>query len=127
MKYSAAIFAVLLMCLFSTISSVNGEKKKEVKFGDKIPIKEKDMMRKSIVFDKKTPDVFYCPMQKPSSMNKLIVRSRPLRKLCEFEGQPIPKEYKSDCYQDIDETDYACKEKYRIMKRFAKEENFQRK
>lgn len=74
MKYSAAIFAVLLMCLFSTISSVNGEKKKEVKFGDKIPIKEKDMMRKSIVFDKKTPDVFYCPMQKPSSMNKLIVR-----------------------------------------------------
>lgn len=74
MKYSAAIFAVLLMCLVSTISSVNGEKKKEVKFGDKIPIKEKDMMRKSIVFDKKTPDVFYCPMQKPSSMNKLIVR-----------------------------------------------------
>lgn len=73
MKYSAAIF-VLLMCLFSTFSSANGEKKKEVKFGDKIPIKEKDMMRKSIVFDKKTPDVFYCPMQKPSSMNKLIVR-----------------------------------------------------
>lgn len=73
MKYSAAI-VVLLMCLFSTISSANGDKKKEVKFGDKIPLKEKDMMRKSIVFDKKTPDVFYCPMQKPSTMNKLIVR-----------------------------------------------------
>lgn len=74
MKYSAAIFVVVMVCLGTTISSVNGEKKKEVKFGDKIPIKEKDMMRKSIVFDKKTPDVFYCPMQKPSSMNKLIVR-----------------------------------------------------
>lgn len=62
------------MCLCSMIPSANGETKKEVKFGDKIPIKEKDMMRKSIVFDKKTPDVFYCPMQKPSSMKKLIVR-----------------------------------------------------
>lgn len=41
-------------------------------FGDKAILKEKDMMRK-IVFDKKTPDVFYCPMQKPSSMNKIIV------------------------------------------------------
>lgn len=46
----------------------------EAKFGDKITVKEKDMMRKSIVFDKKTPDVFYCPMQKPATMNKLIVR-----------------------------------------------------
>lgn len=25
-----------------------------------------DMMRKSIVFDKKTPGVFYCPQHKPS-------------------------------------------------------------
>ncbi|XP_055849994.1 uncharacterized protein LOC129914681 isoform X2 [Episyrphus balteatus] len=93
------------------------------KFGDKITVKEKDMMRKSIVFDKKTPDVFYCPMQKPSTMNKLIVRSRPLHKLCEYEGQPLPEDYKSDCYQDIDESDYACKEKYRIMKRFSKDES----
>ncbi|XP_017953432.1 uncharacterized protein LOC108648965 isoform X2 [Drosophila navojoa] len=84
-------------------------------------LKEKDMMRK-IVFDKKTPDVFYCPIQKPSSMNKIIVTARPLHKLCEYEGNPLPAEYKSDCYLDIDETDYACKEKYRIMKRFAKDE-----
>lgn len=41
---------------------------------DKLKYKEKDMMRKSIVFDKHTPDVFYCPMQKPTSFNKLIVR-----------------------------------------------------
>jgi hypothetical protein len=36
--------------------------------------KEKDMMRKSIVFDKNTPDVFYCPVNKPASFEKLIVR-----------------------------------------------------
>lgn len=34
----------------------------------------KDMMRKSIVFDKNTPDVFYCPIQKPTGMDKLIVK-----------------------------------------------------
>ncbi|XP_017846650.1 uncharacterized protein LOC108602869 isoform X1 [Drosophila busckii] len=85
-------------------------------FSEKAVMKEKDMMRK-IVFDKKTPDVFYCPMQKPSSMSKIIVTARPLHKLCEYEGNPLPPEYKSDCYMDIDETDYACKEKYRIMMR----------
>lgn len=47
--------------------------------------------------------------------NTLIFRARPLKKLCEFEGKPLPEDYKSDCYQDVDETDYACKEKYRIM------------
>ncbi|KAF7266492.1 uncharacterized protein LOC143193719 isoform X2 [Rhynchophorus ferrugineus] len=79
----------------------------------------KDMMRKSIVFDKNTPDVFYCPIHKPSGMEKLIVKARPLKKLCEFEGGPIPQDYKSDCYQDIDESNYACKEKYRIMMRMS--------
>lgn len=34
----------------------------------------KDMMRKSIVFDKNTPDVFYCPIHKPTGFDKLIVR-----------------------------------------------------
>lgn len=34
----------------------------------------KDMMRKSIVFDKNTPDVFYCPIQKPTGFDKLIVK-----------------------------------------------------
>lgn len=41
--------------------------------------------------------------------------SRPLHKLCEYEGKPLPKDYKSDCYQDVDESAYACKEKVRIM------------
>lgn len=74
-----------------------------------------DMMRKSIVFDIKTPKVFYCPQDKPSDMNKMIVQSRPLDKLCEYGGEGVPKHSKSDCYNDIDETEYACAEKQRIM------------
>jgi len=76
-----------------------------------------DMMRKSIVFDKATPDVFYCPVDKPYSFEKMFVRSKPLSKLCEFNGKGLPEDYKSDCYADVDETEYACKEKKRIMKR----------
>lgn len=97
------------------------------------------MMRKSIVYDKKTPNVFYCPLNKPTGncilinkrfyfqvyiiwntilgFDKLFVHSRPLKKLCEFDGKPLPEDYKSDCFQDVDETEYACKEKYRIMVR----------
>ncbi|XP_076335551.1 uncharacterized protein LOC143238852 [Tachypleus tridentatus] len=76
-----------------------------------------DMMRKSIVFDLKTPKVFYCPQEKPTGMEKMFVKARPLNKLCEFGGKGIPKYHKSDCYNDIDETDYACKEKRRILMR----------
>lgn len=72
-------------------------------------------MRKSIVFDIKTPKVFYCPQEKPADLSKMIVQSRPLEKLCEFNGGNIPKNYASDCYNDIDESDYACAEKERIM------------
>ncbi|KAK0087928.1 hypothetical protein PV325_013704 [Microctonus aethiopoides] len=79
-----------------------------------------DMMRKSIVFDKNTPDVFYCPQHKPTGFDKMIVKAKPLNKLCQFDGRPIPEDYKSDCYNDVDETEYACKEKYRIMKRLKK-------
>ncbi|XP_015926260.1 uncharacterized protein [Parasteatoda tepidariorum] len=75
-----------------------------------------DMMRKSIVFDEKNPKYFYCPQEKPKGMNKMLVKARPIDKLCEYAGQP-PKEFKSDCYNDIDESDYACAEKERIMTR----------
>lgn len=98
--------AFTLIALFATLTAVV--------FG------AKDMMRKSIVFDKNTPDVFYCPIHKPTGMDKLIVKARPLKKLCEFEGNPLPEDYKSDCYQDVDESNYACKEKYRIMQRLKK-------
>jgi hypothetical protein len=33
----------------------------------------KDMMR-NIVFDKNTPEVFYCPIHKPTGFDKLIVK-----------------------------------------------------
>lgn len=39
-----------------------------------IKITDKDMMRKSIVYDKNTPDVFYCPTSKPHGFEKLIVK-----------------------------------------------------
>ncbi|XP_064477205.1 uncharacterized protein LOC135391052 [Ornithodoros turicata] len=76
-----------------------------------------DMMRKSIVFDSKTPKVFYCPQEKPRALDKMIVKARPIEKLCEFGGKSLPKSYKSDCYNDIDESEYACAEKQRILLR----------
>lgn len=50
----------------------------------------------------------------------MIVKARPLKKLCEYEGQQLPKHYKSDCYNDVDETEFACKEKHRIMVKLIK-------
>ena len=38
----------------------------------------------------------------------MIVKSRPMKKLCEYEGRPLPDDYKSDCWNDVDETEYAC-------------------
>ncbi|CAG2122390.1 unnamed protein product, partial [Medioppia subpectinata] len=73
-----------------------------------------DMMRKSIVFDPKTPKVFYCPQEKPIDMSKMIVKAIPLDKLCEYGPNDLPKKAKSDCYNDIDESEYACAEKQRI-------------
>ncbi|CAG0883338.1 unnamed protein product [Cyprideis torosa] len=74
-----------------------------------------DMLRKSIVFDESTPDVFYCPQEQSPSLEKMYVKARPLKKLCEFKGKPLPSGYKSDCFNDVDETEFACQEKYRIM------------
>ncbi|XP_058817983.1 uncharacterized protein LOC131681279 [Topomyia yanbarensis] len=106
-----ALFTVTLVIAQMVVEGAKDTKEKHIKY------KEKDMMRKSIVYDKNTPDVFYCPTNKPTGMDKMIVRSRPLLKLCEYEGKPLPEDYKSDCYKDLDESDYACKEKYRIMMR----------
>lgn len=77
--------------------------------------KEKDINRKSIVFDIKTPKVFYCPQEKQSDYSKMIVKAKPLEKLCEFDGKPKPKGSPTDCYNDVDETDYACDEKRRFL------------
>ena len=83
-------------------------------------------MRKSIVFDIKTPKVFYCPQEKPSNLEQMIVQSKPLEKLCEFGGisGKIPSNQKSDCFNDLDESEFACQEKERILQRISSlEEN----
>lgn len=74
-----------------------------------------DINRQSIVFYEDTPEVFYCPQEKPISLEGMIVKAKPLKKLCEHEGRPLPSDYKSDCWNDVDETDYACSEKKRIL------------
>jgi hypothetical protein len=74
-----------------------------------------DINRQSIVFHEETPDVFYCPQEKPISLEGMIVKAKPLDALCEHEGRGLPDEYKSDCWNDVDETEYACSEKKRIL------------
>merc|ERR1712018_316822 len=74
-----------------------------------------DLNRQSIIFNENTPDVFYCPQEKPISIDRMLVKSRPMKKLCEHEGRALPKGAKSDCWNDVDETEYACTEKKRIL------------
>ena len=45
----------------------------------------------------------------------MIVKAKPLKHLCEHQGRGLPDEYKSDCWNDVDETEYACSEKKRIL------------
>ena len=45
----------------------------------------------------------------------MIVKAKSLDALCEYEGRPLPEDYKSDCWNDVDETEYACQEKKRIL------------
>jgi len=78
-----------------------------------------DMNRQSIIFNDKTPDVFYCPQEKPISIDRMLVKSKPMKKLCEYDGRPLPADYKSDCWNDVDETEFACQEKKRIKLRLA--------
>jgi len=76
-----------------------------------------DLNRQSIIFNENTPDVFYCPQEKPISIDRMLVKSKPMKKLCEHEGRGLPDNAKSDCWNDVDETEYACSEKKRIMLR----------
>ena len=90
-------------------AEINGNKEQQQAFGDG------SLMRKSIVFDLKTPKVFYCPQEKPADLSKMIVKARPLDRLCEFQGQAKPRGTQSDCFNDVDETEFACDEKRRFM------------
>lgn len=47
----------------------------------------------------------------------MIVKAKPLDKLCEFDGKSKPKGSPSDCYNDVDETEFACDEKRRFLLR----------
>lgn len=74
-----------------------------------------DLNRQSIVFYDETPDVFYCPQEKPVSIQGMIVKAKPLKNLCEHQSRGLPDDYKSDCWNDVDETEFACSEKKRIL------------
>merc|ERR1711982_140055 len=76
-----------------------------------------DINRQSIIFNENTPDVFYCPQEKPISIDRMLVKSKPMKKLCEHEGRGLPDNAKSDCWNDVDETEYACSEKKGLMLR----------
>ena len=68
-----------------------------------------DINRQSIVYHEETPQVFYCPQEKPVSLEGMIVKARPLKALCEHQGRALPDNYKSDCWNDVDETEFACR------------------
>lgn len=69
---------VCITILLITVSLVNSEtvksKSKGKKFDRTIKVNGKDLTRKAIVFDKDTPDVFYCIPNKPTGEDKIIVR-----------------------------------------------------
>ena len=50
-----------------------------------------DINRQAIIFYPETPDLFYCPQEKPISLEGMLVKAKPLKKLCEFEGRPLPQ------------------------------------
>ena len=52
-----------------------------------------DINRQSIVFYENTPNVFYCPQEKPISLEGMIVKAKPIEKLCEHEGKALPSDY----------------------------------
>jgi len=58
---------------------------------------------------------FIVHKKKPVSLEGMIVKARPLKTLCEHQGRGLPDEYKSDCWNDVDETEFACSEKKRIL------------
>ena len=45
--------------------------------------------------------------EKPISIDSMLVKAKPIKKLCEYDGR-LPENVKSDCWNDVDETEYAC-------------------
>ena len=44
----------------------------------------------------------------------MIIKAQPIEALCEHEGI-LPENYQPDCWNDVDETEYACNLKKRIL------------
>lgn len=65
---------IFLVILSLANADVNKSKSKGKKYDRTIKVNGKDLTRKSIVFDKDTPDVFYCIPSKPTGTDKIIVR-----------------------------------------------------
>lgn len=75
MKHLAHLITILVIVIVSIVSAEISKSKLKVKKYDRvIKINGKDLTRKSIVFDKDKPDVFYCPPNKPTGEDKIIVR-----------------------------------------------------
>lgn len=72
------VYSAIILAALSCVESNDGNSKnsKGKLFDKTIKVKghEKDWTRKYIVFDKNTPDVFYCLPNKPTGEDKIIVR-----------------------------------------------------
>lgn len=73
-KIQTIVIIVLVVASFVNSSEHAKSKSKGKKFDRTIKINGKDLTRKAIVFDKDTPDVFYCIPNKPTGEDKIIVR-----------------------------------------------------
>lgn len=73
MKQILYITILVIIASFVNTEYVKS-KSKTKKFDRTIKVNGKDLTRKSIVFDKETPEVFYCIPNKITSEDKIIVR-----------------------------------------------------
>lgn len=67
-------YVTILLVVASLTAAEPKSKSKGKQFDRIIKVNGKDLTRKSIVFDKDTPDVFYCIPSKPTGEDKIIVR-----------------------------------------------------
>lgn len=69
-----AIFLAAVSCVEANDGKSKNSKGKIFDKTIKVKGHEKDWAQKYIVFDKNTPDVFYCLPNKPTGEDKIIVR-----------------------------------------------------
>lgn len=75
MKQALVAYVTVLLVILSFANADISKTKHKAKNYDRIiKVNGKDLTRKAIVFDKETPDVFYCIRSKPTGTDKIIVR-----------------------------------------------------